>query len=441
MAQPLRSFAPIGTSVLALLVLMGIGASSCAPGDPLPRPKVIETPDRAAPSGGANADLWLDAPYVVLVSFDGFASRYVDQLQPPELLDLAANGIWASDGMLPVYSSKTFPNHYSLATGTYPAKHGIVGNTFYDPTRDEVYRIGDREQVEDGTWYGAEPLWVTAERQGMVAASYYWVGSEADVLGARPSYWRRYDESVDNESRIDQVLDWLSYPPQSRPHLITLYFSLVDGAGHEYGPESVEVQQAVAEADSLLRALRQGLSRLPITEQVTLIVTSDHGMDGYLADHIEYLSDALPNLEGIRPMEMGPNGTLFVEGGRDQVIAVRDAINAALDHVTAHLTEETPEHLHYRGNPRMGDLVLMPDSGWAVYPANDRPARLGFTHGWDPKITSMRALFMAEGGALPTGRTLPAFENVQVYPLVTRLLGLEPYSEIDGDPAFWDLVF
>lgn len=428
--RPCRPWRAVG------LVIGSLSVWACGNASPPDVP--LDTPDPEAPTQGLNTEAWLDAPYVVLVSFDGFASRYVDELQPPHFVEMAQSGLWAHEGMLPVYPSKTFPNHYSLATGAYPAKHGIVGNTFYDPERDDVYRIGDREKVEDGSWYGAEPLWVTAERQGMVAASFFWVGSEADVAGMRPSYWRLYDEGIANEQRIEQVVRWLSYPAQRRPHLITLYFSLVDGAGHEFGPESDELRASVREADRLLGLLREGLATLPHRDELTLIVTADHGMDGYTADHIEYLEDALPDLSGIRPVEMGPNGNLFVEGGREEAVRVRDAINAGLDHVTAYLTEETPERLHYRDNRRIGDVVLMPDSGWAVYPANDRPARPGFTHGWDPAIPSMRALFLAEGAGLPSGSTLPPFENIQVYPLVTRLLGLVPAAGIDGDPAFWD---
>ena len=170
------------------------------------RPGGVEAGDPQSVTKGVNAAAKLGAPYVVLVSLDGFASRYLERYDAPALRRLAARGVWAKEGMIPVFPSKTFPNHYSLATGMYPPKHGIVANTFFDPTRGATYDLGDANTVEDGTWYGGEPLWVTAERQGMVAASYYWVGSEAAVGGVRPSYWRSYDVGVPNELRVDQVL-------------------------------------------------------------------------------------------------------------------------------------------------------------------------------------------------------------------------------------------
>lgn len=438
----------------ALLVLVGVALGACVggTGGPAGEPSAASTAPRAAsaqspavesadpqaPTGGVNAERWRDAPYVVLVSFDGFASRYLTEQEPPTLTALARRGVWAPEGMIPAYPTKTFPNHYTLATGVHPSGNGIVANTFYDPARDEVYRISDRTVVEDGSWYGAEPIWVTAERQGMVAASFYWVGSEADVGDVRPSYWRVYDGEVPNGERVDQVLEWLAYPEAHRPHMITLYFSLTDDAGHRFGPGSPEVRGAVAEADDLVRRLWEGVEALPHGDRVSVIVTSDHGMDGYGPENVEYLVDALGELEGVRVAESGPNGNLFVAGGDSAAVRVRDAINAGLEHTTAHLAAEVPERLHYRGNPRIGDVVLVPDSGWVVYARRDRPARGGFTHGWDNALLSMRALFVAVGRGLAAGRHLEPFSNVQVYPLATRLLGLEPAAGIDGDPAFWD---
>lgn len=426
-------------ALVAALIVGACGRAETSPGsggDALP--PGVEAADAQAPSGGVNADRWRGAPYVVLVSFDGFASRYMGELEPPTLTALARDGVWAPEGMIPAYPTKTFPNHYTLATGRYPARHGIVANTFYDPQRDATYRISDREAVEDGTWYRGEPLWVTAETQGMVAASFYWVGSEADVMDARPSYWRPYDGDVPNRDRVAQVLEWLAYPEAHRPHVVTLYFSMTDDAGHRFGPGSPEVAAAVAEADALMAELWEGIRALPHGDQVSLIVTSDHGMDSYGADDIEYLTDALGSLDGIRVAESGPNGNLFVEGGDTAAVRVRDALEAGLEHTTPYLASEVPERLNYRGDPRLGDIVLVADSGWVVYPENDRPPRGGFTHGWDNGLLSMRALFFAVGRGLPEGRTVEPFANVHVYPLATRLLGIEPAGGIDGDPSFWD---
>jgi predicted AlkP superfamily pyrophosphatase or phosphodiesterase len=401
----------------------------------------LEVADAQAPTAGRNAPQWEDAPYVVLVSLDGFAARYVQQYAPETLTELAARGVWAPDGMMPVFPVKTFPNHYSIATGMHPARHGLVANTFYDPARDETYRISDRDEVEDGTWYGGEPIWVTAERQGMVAGAFYWVGSEADVGGVRPSYWRIFDASVTNEQRVDGVLEWLAYPPERRPHMLTLYFNETDNVGHDFGPDSPELEAAVASVDGALRRLLDGIEALDHGDRVTVIVVSDHGMDGFLPETTEYVADAVPSLDGVEFTGAGPTAHLWIEGGPERVTEVRDQINDGLEHVTAYLRDETPEALHYRDHPRIGDLVLLPDSGWVVYPRNDRPAQAGFTHGWDSRNGAMRSLFVAAGPRLEAGLEIPTFSAVDVYPLVAELLGLVPAQDIDGSLEPWTGVF
>jgi alkaline phosphatase D len=401
------------------------------------RPPELEIPDPQSATGGENAPSRIDAPYVVLVSLDGFASRYVEQYDPPALQALAARGVWAPEGMVPVYPSKTFPNHYALATGMYPAHNGIVANTFLDPDRGAWYSLGDLSTVQDGSWYRGEPLWVTAERQGMVAASFYWVGSEAAVGGVRPSYWRRYDGGVPNDDRVDQVLRWLDYPEEYRPHLITLYFSSTDGVGHLFGPDSPEMAQAVASVDASLSRLFDGVEALPHAAQVTLIVLSDHGMGHYAASGRRYLAEVV-GLDGLIIPESGPAANVHVDGGIQSAAAVRDAVNTGLEGVTAYVASEVPDRLHYRGDPRIGDVVLMPDSGIVVFPANDRPETGGWTHGWDDALLSMRALFIASGPTLPAAREIEPFEAVHIYPLVTRILGLTASASIDGDASTWD---
>jgi len=403
------------------------------------RPAGVEAGDPQSATGGVNAATKLAAPYVVLVSLDGFASRYVERYEAPRLRALGARGVWAKDGMIPVFPSKTFPNHYSLATGMYPPKTGIVANTFFDPTRGATYDLGDPNTVEDGTWYGGEPLWVTAERQGMVAASYYWVGSEAAVDGVRPSYWRSYDAGVPNDLRVDQVLEWLAYPEEYRPHLVLLYMSTTDQVGHQFGPDSPEMASAVAALDATIGRLADGIEALAWADRIALVVLADHGFDAYPPSGVRYVGDVV-DMSGITIPGSGAAANVFVSGGEARVDSVRDAIDAGLEGVRAYRADEVPERLHYRGNPRIGDLVLVPDSAHVVWPVRDRPTTGGFTHGWDNALLSMRALFVGAGRGLPVGREIPPFEAVQVYPLVTRLLGLTPAADIDGSPSFWDGV-
>src|SRR5579862_268420 len=225
---------------------------------------------------GGNATQQLSKPYVVLVSLDGFRYDYARKFHAEHLLALAAQGASAPEGMLPSFPSITFPNHYTIVTGLYPGHHGIVANSFYDPARKQAYRYHDAKAIADGTWYGGTPLWVLSVQQGMRSASFFWVGSEAEIQGIRPSYYLKFDASFPNGKRVEQVLAWLHLPPEQRPHFITLYFSDSDTAGHEYGPDSPQVAAAVHELDSEIGKLVDGIKESNL--RVDLIVVADHGM-------------------------------------------------------------------------------------------------------------------------------------------------------------------
>ncbi len=198
---------------------------------------------------------------------------------------MAKDGASAPDGMLPSYPSLTFPNHLSLVTGLYPEHHGIVANSFYDPSRDATYVYTKPATNADGSWYSGTPLWVLAEQQGMRSACLFWPGSEAEIQGKRPSYYLHYDDHLDDEKRVDQVIAWLNLPPEQRPHFITLYYPNVDHMGHAYGPDSDEVRAAVHHVDDMIGDLQTKLAALHLP--VDLIVIADHGMVTLKGDPID----------------------------------------------------------------------------------------------------------------------------------------------------------
>lgn len=383
-----------------------------------------------ATSGGVNAQRHRDAAHVVLVSFDGFRWDYLDRYPAPAFQRVADAGVRA-ERMIPAFPSKTFPTHYSVATGMYAENHGLVGNRYWDPERGAAYSMGNRSVVEDGSWYRGEPIWVTAERQGMVAASYFFVGSEADVGGVRPTHWRPYDGTVPNARRVDEVLGWLALPEAERPHMITLYFSDVDGAGHAHGPDSPEVARAVADVDQALGRLLDGLEALPHGDEVYLVLVSDHGM--LLADPAKQEVVDPDALEGVRIAELGPYGSFFVEGDSVRHVRVRDSLQAMLPHGRVWLRGEVPERLHYSADPRVGDVVALMEPGWTAVEPGRRSEDPHWTHGWDNRIPEMGAIFLAMGPGIEGGRRIEPFESVHVYPFLAAILGLEPAEGIDGE--------
>ncbi len=383
-------------------------------------------------SGGRNADRHLDAPYVILISFDGFRHDYLDAVETPAFDRVIRRGARAAS-LIPVFPTKTFPNHYTLATGMYPARHGLVDNVFWDPGRGERYDLRDRRTVEDGSWYGGEPIWITAETQGMVSAAYFWVGTEADVAGIRPTFWYRYDAGVGRQARVEQVLEWLRLPARERPHLILLYFSDVDSEAHAHGPESREARAAVRRVDAALDRLLDGLEKLPIADRVHVVLVSDHGMAAVDPEKTYALSEHV-DLEGVRTEGGGPYVSLHFGGDEARAEAVRRTLAGALPHAAVLRIDETPARWRYRDNPRLGDLLVLGEMPWLVV-TSSRARAAGLPrghHGWDPARDRMHGIFLAAGPAIREGVLVPSVESIHVYPLVAHLLGLEPNPEADG---------
>ena len=389
------------------------------------------SPASVRTSGGRNAPGQLDKPYVILISFDGFRADYLDKYDAPNFTRMAREGARAR-GMIPVFPSKTFPNHLSIVTGVYPVKHGIVSNRFWDPARKSAYALGDPKSMGDGTWYTADPIWVTAEQQGMVTASLDWPGSDAAISGVRPTRFTRYKASTTMANRTDSLLAWLSLPDSIRPHLIAVYNPDLDHAGHNYGPWTPQVAAAIATADTMVGAILDGIARLPIATETYVILVADHGMTEVSRD--TYLDiGTLVDTAGVIIAEGGPVVNLHVAGGKSRAIILRDSLNRRLEHGKAYLAGDVPERFHYRSNPRIGDIVVIMDEHWQL--GRSRSSSRG-QHGFDNMLPSMYAIFLAAGPGIRHGVTIAPFENVDVYTFMTELLGIAPPPGIDGKSGF-----
>ncbi|MEX2115562.1 MAG: ectonucleotide pyrophosphatase/phosphodiesterase [Bacteroidota bacterium] len=364
-------------------------------------------------------------PTVILISIDGFRNDYLENTTCPNLRRLASEGVRAQ-WMIPVFPSKTFPNHYSIVTGLYAENHGVVGNTMYDPVFDVVFTMRKREEVVNSRWWGGEPIWATAEKQGQVSATYFWPGSEALIATKRPSHWLKYDGSVPYGDRVRQVLNWIDYPEGQRPTLISLYFEEVDHAGHDYGPIFSAVDTAVKTVDAALGMLVNGLEDRGLLDEVNIIVVSDHGMAPVEKSRTIWLDDYL-SPDSVSVVDWGIVVSLWPR--EDRVDEVFHSVAKAHPRMKAYRKHEIPDRWHYRNNRRIAPILLVADEGWTIARKNGgtwRRSDNGGNHGFDNQSVSMRALFVARGPAFRSGIVLGPFENVNVYSLMTHLLSLAP---------------
>lgn len=360
--------------------------------------------------------------YVVVLSMDGFRADYPDRAYTPTLDSLAAVGVRAT--FRPSFPSVTFPNHYSMATGLHPDHHGLVNNFFYAPDLDSVYRMAD-PTLE---FYGGEPIWNTAEKQGVRTASFYWVGSEYPIQGRQPSIWKPFDKKVSFSERADSVIAWLQLPDKERPHLVMWYMEEPDAIGHRCTPDSSETLQKVEELDQVLNHFFTEARKLEIFDQIDFIVLSDHGMatctpdkyvnlNDYLSrDSFDYVFDGVPTL-------------LYPKAGyTDKAYEILQQV----PHIRAWKKNEIPEKYVYGSNPRIGDLFVMPDIGTYLDFRPESCPRLAATHGYDNYAPEMQAIFYAAGPSFKQHVELPGMANVNLYLIIARLLNIKPAPN-DGD--------
>tara|TARA_R110000796_G_scaffold77585_1_gene173370 strand:- start:98461 stop:99705 length:1245 start_codon:yes stop_codon:yes gene_type:complete len=376
-----------------------------------------------------------EPPYVIMISFDGFRHDYVEKYDAPNFKKFIESGV-SAEAMLPSFPSKTFPNHYSLVTGLYPGNHGLVDNNFYDRQLDLQYSIGNRKVVENPAFYGGLPLWQLVQKNGMKSASYFWVGSEAPIAGSFPDYYEIYDGKVKNEDRISTVIEWLKLPKAERPNYISLYFSIVDDQGHANGPNGTK--ESVLEADRLLGLIMEQLKQIDLP--VNVIVTSDHGMNE-VANTEESLINVNEVLEGInndeyRFVNSGTLAHLYVND-QSKIDQIYTAIKGKENNFTAYKKEGFPKNWHYQ-NSRSGEIVLVANAGHSLSSKSNRERMIAQggvhgEHGYDPYVTEdMATIFYANGPNIKPGTKLPKFENVNVYPFVAHILGINELPEVDG---------
>lgn len=375
---------------------------------------------------------------LLLISIDAYRHDYIDRGLSPNLELLAKQGVQAAS-MQPSFPSLTFPNHYTLVTGLRPDHHGIVDNTMFDP-RLGRFSIGNRQAVSDGRWWDeATPIWVTADAHGLRTATMFWPGSEAAIHGHHPDYWRPFDDSVNADQRVDQVLAWLDLPAAERPRFLTLYFDAVDHAGHKYGPDSPQLDAALRATDAALGRLLQGLRQRGLFQRINLIVVSDHGMAAVPAGNTVLLDDLLP-LDQVQLVSEGIvagfNPRSHSAGDLANFAAIEQKLEQPQQHMRCWDKRRIPARLAYGSNPRVPQLVCLANVHWriasrALLAAKKGPLSLG-NHGYDNADPLMQAIFIAHGPAFRVGAKVPAFPNVDVYPLMTHLLDI-PAAANDGD--------
>jgi predicted AlkP superfamily pyrophosphatase or phosphodiesterase len=368
---------------------------------------------------------------VVLISVDGLPASALGRGNTPVLDALARDGVRA-DWMNPSYPVLTFPNHFTLVTGLRPDRHGIIHNSMRDDTVGG-FKVADKAAGADARWWQGEPIWNTAGKAGLRTAVWAWPGNAAPIEGLRPTRAVPYSPEIDSAARADQVAAWMTEPPATRPHLAALYIERVDNVGHEKGPDAPETQAAIREVDAAIGRIVRALDAHGLRASTDIVVVSDHGMAPVRPDQYIAIED-MATIEQAEAVSTGQVIGFNPRAGHEAATAQR--LLGRHDHYTCWRKQDLPPRWHYGAHPRVPAIVCQFDEGWNALPA-EQLARVPTdrlnrgSHGYDNALPSMRAVFVAAGPSFRRGTTLPAFDNVEVYPLLAKLLGLAP-ARSDG---------
>lgn len=373
---------------------------------------------------------------LVVFLADGLRWDYVNRARYPGFNLIAAHGVRAGR-LMPVFPSVSYANWYSLVTGLYTEKHGILGNYMYDPATGAYFRMSAPESFHPRWWTRAEPLWTRALRRNRTVAMFWWDGCQVDINGTRPqscSPYGGYSTKIDRE--MDQkIQETVSAFKRDALDLAMFYYEGPDAEGHRNGPDSHGIQFAVSKVDRYLWDLQMALEREGLSNQVNIVVVSDHGMtrtNPEASHHIDM--DALVNERDVYVMlDKGPFAMLYPQAGKESAV-MKQLFFKKPRGLRVFTKDAIPDEWHFKNNELVAPIVLVAEEGYYIMPFRNPtktiPGNHGPSpgiHGYDPVMPDMWGIFYARGPAVRRGSAGPSMiRMVDVYNVLCFMLGIYP---------------
>lgn len=361
---------------------------------------------------------------LIVISIDGLHPDYIEKGHTPNI-DFLINKGSLADYLETVFPSKTFPCHYSIATGLYPENSGIIANSMFDSIIGKKYTLRDRSAVQDPRWYHGEPIWVTAEKQNVKAGTVFWPGSEAPIKDQYASYWLEYNHNLAHNSRVDTLINWLQLPENKKPQLALFYLSIMDDFGHRYGPKSDSIAIGIQEVDLTIGYLIEELKRIKVWPQVNIIITSDHGMAEVSSERVIVI-DEIIDLNDVTMIDWSP--VAMLQPNENKLEKVYEQLKTNQKNYQVYKKNDIPDHYHIKNNPRVPDLIIIADIGYTII-TRSRLESIGVSggdHGYDPKHKEMHAFFLASGPSFKENFKFEGFKSIHIYELMCSVLDIKP---------------
>ena len=361
---------------------------------------------------------------VILISFDGIRWDAVENVKG--FIQIEKEGFRVKK-MRSVFPSLTFPAHASIATGTFPRKHGIVSSVFLE--KNSGKRFSDEKESE---WLLMPPLWVLAERNGLKSAVCAWPLSQGSWKGTSPSFYKPYTEDLKDKDIEDWIVNLIKR--QNKPNLIMAWFHGADHPGHKFGPNSNEYKQAVQRSGEIIERIILEIKKANLTNKVALLVTSDHGMTE-VKNEID-LASKIPKRSFYPYIAIsGPVANIYVENPK-QFSDVKNSLKMLKNQFLFFEKSEIPFELSTGDSSRSGDFLAVCKIGDIFKPfKNDRTEVLRGMHGYPPENLDMCGIFLGVGKNVPH-KSIEGASITDIAPTVAKILNIKETENMDGKELF-----
>ncbi|XP_065304566.1 glycerophosphocholine cholinephosphodiesterase ENPP6-like isoform X2 [Dermacentor albipictus] len=391
-------------------------------------------------------------PRVVLILVDGVRWDYLSEADLPGFGELAKTGVKA-EYVVPIMPANSYPNWYSIVTGLYGERHGFVQNYMYDEKHDDFFTMAPNPNASNPHWWNhAEPVWVTAEKNGLRTAMYWWDGCQVEIRGVKPTkciqyrdYWQWPTVENDTKAALSEIVDNFK---QNKLDFALVYYEAVDAEGHGSGPDSMERRRALKSADNVIKHLLDEAKRQNIRDQLSLIVVSDHGMTDTTEGKFE-LIDIEPHIDANDIHSMLDGGSFAMLRPHpdkiEKIYAKLKSLN--IKGLNVFKREELPELYHLKETYLTQPIVLTADPGYQIKKLQGTDKQVPQSsriykgnHGYDPmKLEDMRAIFLATGPGLKQGFQGGPVRMVDHYNVICRQLGIQPLENSGSQDSVRDM--
>lgn len=409
-------------------------------------------------------------PLLVVISVDGLRPEYVTEadshgLKVPNLRRFLREGAFA-EGVIGVIPTVTYPSHTTLMTGVWPAKHGILANTTFDPMQ---------RNYQGWYWYAGDirvpTLWDVAAAAGRTTASIQWpVTVGAKITWNIPEVWRAgtpedtklirvlatpgllneaaaeigdYRGGIDTSGEGDEVRGtyavWIL--EKKKPGLLVLHLTALDHTEHETGVFSAESVAILERLDVVIGKVWETAEKIA-PKHAFIAVVSDHGFV-----NCDQQLNLFPAFRQAGLFSTDEKGTVtgwkampWVTGGSAAIVLKDPGDRATLEVVRGLLMKLqgdpangidrvlNAEELHARGGYPAASFFVSLKPGWRTGSSLTGPAltkiESGGTHGELPDVPELRSAFFFVGPGVPAGKDLGVIDMRDIAPTLAKEVGL-----------------